>query len=77
MFAKLRYRWYYPKCFRFQLRDEHALYLWVASPLWRNQWLRPSIQRNPDGLLKTTATLGPLQLTLAYPHWSRLARRGR
>jgi hypothetical protein len=76
MFAKLRYRWHYPKCFRWQLPHDHALYLWVASPLWRNQWLRPALHRNPDGLLKTTIALGPLELTLTYPHWSRLARPG-
>lgn len=75
MLSKLRYRWYYPKCFRWQLPRDYSLFLWVFPPHWpRAWWGRRLWVWRPNGLLCAILTLGPLEFTLSYPASSRLAR---
>lgn len=75
MLTNLRYRWYYPKCFRIQLPDSHSLFIWVFSPLWPKAWLGRKVWQNRRDHLDFILTLGPVELSLGYPIWSRLAKR--
>jgi hypothetical protein len=75
MLRTLRYRWYYPRCFRLALPGQHDLSLWAFSPLWPATWRGRALWRNDrHGPLAAILTLGPLEFTLSFPARSRVAR---
>jgi len=75
MLRTLRNRWYYPRCFRLSLPDSHSLFLWAFSPLWPDSWPGRRVwQHRPDDRLCSILTIGPLEFSLSFPHWSRVAR---
>ena len=78
MLRQLRSRWYYPKCLRLRLPQSHTLYIWAFSPLWPSSWLGRRVwQYRPNGTFNITVTLGPLELTVNAPAWSRLMKEAR